>query len=344
MSPQRPEQLTRTWVHNALTALCMLVPVFGPGAAYAVDLAFPGPAQPTAALRDPSATFGLPTGPWDGSAIPARRVDGAVDRRAWRIDAPGLSTLALIAPLRDQLSAAGYDTIFECETEACGGFDFRYEIDLLPEPEMHVDLGDFRFLAAERGKEALALMVSRSAMAGFVQVTRVVPLAEPGAVLTAADPATPVMAEAAPRDPAVPEDGAATVSLSASGTPADIAAALDGTGRVVLHDLVFPSGASRLADGDYPSLAELAGWLRQDASRRVALVGHTDASGGLETNIVISRRRADSVRAELVGTYRVPPAQVTAEGVGFLAPLASNATEQGRNINRRVEAVVTEVP
>jgi outer membrane protein OmpA-like peptidoglycan-associated protein len=342
MSPQRPEQLIDTCVHAARSALTALVLGLVPGATLALDLAFPGPAQTTAATREVAATFGLPTGPWNGSAIPARTLDGTIERHAWRIDVPGMSTLALMTPLRDQLAVKGFSILFECQTEACGGFDFRYGADLLPEPEMHVDLGDFRFLAAERGGEALALMVSRSAMAGFVQVTRVLPVDVRAPVLTAADTAPLRMAEGAASVPTL-KDGA-TVTLSTSGGPLDVIAALDVSGRVVLHDLVFPIGASGLAEGEYPSLAALADWLLQDASRRIALVGHTDASGGLDTNIVISRRRADSVRAKLVGIHGVPPAQVVAEGVGYLAPLASNTTAEGRNANRRVEAVVTGVP
>jgi outer membrane protein OmpA-like peptidoglycan-associated protein len=73
----------------------------------------------------------------------------------------------------------------------------------------------------------------------------------------------------------------------------------------------------------------------------VALVGHTDTSGGLETNIVISRRRAEQVRSVLLGQYDVPREQVTAEGVGYLSPRASNLTEAGQQANRRVEVVVT---
>ncbi len=344
MSPKRPEQLKSTWVHSASPALFATFLAMAPGAALAIDLAFPGPAQPTAAVQEAAATFALPTGPWNGAIVPSRQVDGMVDRRAWRIEAPGLATLALMAPLRDQLVAAGFDTIFECETEACGGFDFRFDADLLPEPEMHVDLGDFRFLSAERGDEVIALMVSRSAMAGFVQATRVLPTDGPETVLAVADPAPVRMAPGEPSDRLVAAGGGATVSLSSSGGPTDLTLTLETTGRVVLPDLVFPIGASALAEGEYPSLAQLAGWLRDDPARRVALVGHTDASGGLDTNIVISQRRAASVRAELLGTYGVPASQVTAEGVGFLAPLASNATEEGRKANRRVEAVVTITP
>jgi OOP family OmpA-OmpF porin len=70
------------------------------------------------------------------------------------------------------------------------------------------------------------------------------------------------------------------------------------------------------------------------------LVGHTDATGGLEINISVSRRRAASVVERLVAAYNVPRAQIAAEGVGYLAPRATNLTDAGRTANRRVEAVL----
>jgi OOP family OmpA-OmpF porin len=57
--------------------------------------------------------------------------------------------------------------------------------------------------------------------------------------------------------------------------------------------------------------------------------------------MAISRRRAESARALLTGRYGADPARVEAFGMGYFAPVASNATPEGREANRRVEAVVT---
>lgn len=115
-------------------------------------------------------------------------------------------------------------------------------------------------------------------------------------------------------------------------------------GAVVLQGLDFGTGAAELTDGRYAALAALAAWLAANPDKTVALVGHTDASGGLDGNIVISKRRAASVRTRLIEAYGVPGAQIEAQGVGYLAPIASNATEAGRQKNRRVEAVLTSTP
>ena len=69
-------------------------------------------------------------------------------------------------------------------------------------------------------------------------------------------------------------------------------------------------------------------------------MGHSDAVGSLEANIALSRARARSVAGRLVDTHGVARGQLRAEGAGYLAPRASNATEDGRALNRRVEVVV----
>ena len=109
----------------------------------------------------------------------------------------------------------------------------------------------------------------------------------------------------------------------------------------VLEDLVFASGSSALAAGRYGSLAGLAAWLEADAQGQIILVGHTDASGTLEGNVKLSKLRAESVRQELLHSYKVAPEQVQAEGIGFLSPRASNLTPEGRDKNRRVEVMAT---
>jgi outer membrane protein OmpA-like peptidoglycan-associated protein len=330
--------------------LCAQQSVAAPGLALTLD--FASPADPTATRSDPQSSYRLPTGPFDGTAVPARLTEGAVQAQAWRIAGEGQSTLALMSGLKAQLGAQGWRVVYECEAQACGGFDFRFATEVLPEPDMHVDLGDFRYLAAEKGDEVASLIVSRSASAGFVQLTRV-------SSAPATGTAPPVIL--ADKGDPVPDDRTATLSVpsgqsttfSTAGAPPfpppDAAAGpllsrLEQTGSAALDDLRFASGSADLEDGEYASLSMLAGWLRADATRRVALVGHTDASGALEANIALSRRRAEQVRAVLTGPLEVPRAQVVAEGVGYLSPRASNLTEAGRQANRRVEVVVTTAP
>ena len=299
----------------------------------ALELTMPAPVVALESRAEPMASLVLPTGPFAEGQLPGRRVEGALDQRAWTLEARGQSTAALTAPLRADLEAQGYKVIYDCETRACGGFDFRFAIDVMPEPAMHVDLGDFRYLTAEKGAEVVTLLVSRSPSYGFVQMTRIATnaLPPPEGLPELPGPVAPV-APGAPVNPSADPPPQ---------PPADLAGQLQALGGAALDDLVFASGSAALEDGDYASLLALADWLAADPARRIALVGHTDASGGLAANVQLSKKRAEAVRQVLLTRHDVAPGQVIAEGVGPLAPRATNLTEEGRTRNRRVEAIVT---
>lgn len=296
-------------------ALLALLPL----PALAQSLPFPTPAEVTAERAEPLTSHALPIGPWADGALPTRRVEGALRQTAWRLTAPGLPTLAVLQPLRDALIDDGYGLIFECETQTCGGFDFRFATEVFPAPAMHVDLGDFRFAALARGTDEVAgLLVSRGGDRAYVQLTQVGAAAP---VAVAAEAPEPVEA-----------------------APPGIAAAFASAGAVVLEDLAFATGADDLGSTAFDTLERLAEYLRSNPDHRVTLVGHTDFVGGLDGNIALSQRRAASVVERLVTQHGVPRAQLSAAGAGYLAPRASNLTEAGRALNRRVEAVLTTAP
>ncbi|MBW7921041.1 MAG: OmpA family protein [Rubellimicrobium sp.] len=291
---------------------CWTIPaVLPPVAAVALELTMPATAERVVEDITPVGAYALPAGPWADGTLPVHVTEGRVTRQVWRVEGSG--DLDVIRALRAQLEAQGLAVLLDCAARDCGGFDFRFATEVLPPPRMQVDLAAFRFLAAEGpGPEAAGVLFSPGDDALFVQVITVAPEGAPGPAPVAADPAP-------------------------SG---DIGAALERAGRVVLADLLFPSGSAQLGAGDYGSLAALAAWLAADPSRVVALVGHTDAQGSLETNTALSRRRATSVMERLATDYGVPRRQMRAEGVGWLAPVASNLTPEGREANRRVEAVL----
>ncbi|KPP86186.1 MAG: OmpA-OmpF porin, OOP family [Rhodobacteraceae bacterium HLUCCA08] len=307
-------------IRTALACLCLATP------AAADTLSFPANARLLAEEAEPLGLYAMPTGAWTDAGMPVLSGEGQVIRQAWQVDAPGLSSFEILRPLRDQLSAAGFELVFLCATDACGGFDFRLNAGVMPAPDMHVNLADFRYLAARRtddeGRtELLSLLVSRSGGAGHVQVTRVGPAAAD--VPLAEATGDPMRAERTPQ------------------ITGDLAQDLEANGHAVLADLSFETGSARLAQGDYASLRALADYLRANPDRVVALVGHTDSVGSLEGNIALSRRRAASVLERLVGDHGIPRRQLDAQGMGYLAPVASNLTEDGREANRRVEAILT---
>ena len=109
---------------------------------------------------------------------------------------------------------------------------------------------------------------------------------------------------------------------------------------MALDDLKFETGAASLSNGEYQSLLDLAEFMLDNPSAVIAVVGHTDATGDLDVNIRVSKQRAEAVRTRLIEEFNVPVDSLQAEGMGYLAPRASNLTRQGRERNRRVEAVI----
>lgn len=306
----------------------LLITALVAGAPALADIVLPAGAALRHEAREAGGTYELPIGRHNGDTMPTIGTEGAILTRAWRIGGTGMSSFQLLVSLREQLIGEGYDILFECDQDSCGGYDFRFDTRVVEEPEMHVDLGDYRFLSAHMPGDSgiyASVLTSRSSSAGFVQLIQV----SPAGVL-------PAQTVTSSKAPATGETGQPAVLA----TPGDVGTAMETVGRYVLSDLRFETGSSALGDGRYDSLADLAGYLAAHPDRRVALVGHTDAKGPLPANIAISKRRATSVMERLITDYDVPAGQLEADGVGYLSPLASNQTDEGRTLNRRVEAIL----
>ncbi|WP_417263437.1 OmpA family protein [Celeribacter sp.] len=288
--------------------------------ASALDL--PGAASETARQSELASAEPFPTGVYKGEDTPRIMAEGDVERVAYRVTGTSLTSHQLITPLRSQLEAEGFQTLFACADTVCGGFDFRYQLDVLPEPAMHVDLSDYQYLVAEHADGRVAsLLTSHAPGAGFVQISTVTPSDAPPVELT------------------TPSQTDFTQSLRPSAT-GDLVTRLEARGRVVLDDLTFDTGSATLGEGPFTSLQTLAGYLASHPEARIILVGHTDNTGSLDSNTGLSRQRAQAVRQRLITTYGVPSGQISADGIGYLAPRVSNSTPEGREQNRRVEAVI----
>lgn len=289
--------------------------------------AFELPRAATLAFEHTTQTgrYAVPLGPITDGGLPVSAQDGQITRRVWQIPQTTVSALRLFQDIRDQFTQDGQELLFECDARACGGFDFRYAIEVLEAPTMFVDLGNFHFASfADPATEARqTLLVSKGAATGYVQLIEV---RAPGTA------------------PQTPRASTAPIAPGLLASEMDLAEKLVTAGATILDDLEFATGADALTDGRFNSVVQLAAFLTTRPEARVVLVGHTDATGSLDGNIALSKRRAEAVQARLIDRYGVRPEQVAAEGVGFLAPRTGNADETGRSINRRVEVVLVSGP
>lgn len=112
-------------------------------------------------------------------------------------------------------------------------------------------------------------------------------------------------------------------------------------GYVNLYGILFDSGKDIPKAGSEPVLKELAGFIRNNAEIKIEIIGHTDSEGDAAYNEDLSRRRAKSVRSWLK-KEGIDVANILADGKGESSPVASNETDAGKALNRRVEVRVIE--
>jgi OOP family OmpA-OmpF porin len=73
---------------------------------------------------------------------------------------------------------------------------------------------------------------------------------------------------------------------------------------------------------------------------KAEIQGYTDNVGDPKTNVFLSQHRAKAIMDVLVEKYKIDPARLTAKGYGEENPIAPNDTKEGREKNRRVEAII----
>ncbi len=244
----------------------------------------------------------------DGKPVDARRLEGRATRIAYRTG-KGPSIIEVARNFENQLAKAGFETLLVCDTDACGGIPFVEAVDVLPIPQMWIDGFNYRYYAGRRvqgGRETyVSVLVSMNNDDIYTQLTAV----DLGAI----------------------ENKMVDAAAMAKG--------LGENGRIALYGIYFDTDKVVVKPESRPTLDEIAKLLQSQPRLNVFIVGHTDSQGTHDYNVTLSRRRAEAVAAALIQNYNISKARLSTAGVGFLAPVRSNATEDGRALNRRVELV-----
>jgi outer membrane protein OmpA-like peptidoglycan-associated protein len=108
---------------------------------------------------------------------------------------------------------------------------------------------------------------------------------------------------------------------------------------LTIGDVLFSTGKADLSPDANKSVAKLAEFLKKYPNRNVLIEGHTDSVGKDDYNLALSQKRADSVKAQLVGD-RIEGGRITTVGYGEKYPMASNDTKAGKAQNRRVDVII----
>jgi OmpA-OmpF porin, OOP family len=243
----------------------------------------------------------------------SQHLEGKITGIVYRSPA-GRSELEIFRNYESAVKQAGFETLFDCAKEACadGGRYTLYGNGSWD--EYWWPSHDIRYLSAK---------LSRQQGDAYVSV-----FVEKGPGTNDGPTVTLFVIEMKPM-----ETGLVTVDA------ATLAADLTRIGHASVYGIYFDTGKADVKPESDATLAEIGKLLKQDASLKLYVVGHTDNVGTLANNMDLSKRRADAVVKILTIKYSISAARLSAQGDGPLAPVASNDTEDGRAKNRRVELV-----
>lgn len=262
-------------------------------------------------------SFNLAVGPGKNRQIESSKsLEGRVTIIRYAIDKER-STLEVFRNYELFLKKKGFETLYSCADKECGGRDFNLAV--IP---YSMEQGDAvkgqRYLAAllkrPEGDLHVSLYVTKASGLGGKKKDQVY-------VRLAVIEAKPM------------ETGLQHVSA------AEMADKIAGEGRIALYGILFDTDSAAIKPESRPALDEIGKLLTNDPALSLYIVGHTDNQGSYDYNKDLSQRRAAAVVADLVKTYGITQSRLTPVGVSFLAPVASNRTEEGRAKNRRVELV-----
>lgn len=110
-------------------------------------------------------------------------------------------------------------------------------------------------------------------------------------------------------------------------------------GKLVTYGITFDVNKADIKSESFGTLKGIAGVLAENPDVNVKIIGHTDGDGDDAKNLDLSKRRAESVKNELVKNFGIDSSRLTTEGAGETKPIAANDIPVNKARNRRVEII-----
>ena len=248
---------------------------------------------------------------WDREkGISRLDVRGRTTTKVFQIDGTSLTLDQMLQPIITHLNDKQFSIELYCNTNVCGGFNFRKKLTISNPPYMLVNVANYSVVTAVKNRSAISLVASKLGNTIYLQILSI-GTTNNDLILQNQEPLKDNYSSK------LKEDGA-----------------------IVLDDLIYRSGSADLGPGPFESLSALANFLKVTPGSSIILVGHSDAIGELRKNIELSRNRAQAVVDRLIKDYGIGQSRISAQGIGFLSPKTNNSTEKSRKKNRRVEAIL----
>jgi outer membrane protein OmpA-like peptidoglycan-associated protein len=113
--------------------------------------------------------------------------------------------------------------------------------------------------------------------------------------------------------------------------------------KFVIYKIYFETGKANILSISYPFLDEIGKILLANPELKIEIEGHTDnvpiSTPEFPSNIHLSKARAEAVKKYIVNKFKIDPERIKTVGYGDTKPIASNETEEGRALNRRIEII-----
>lgn len=119
----------------------------------------------------------------------------------------------------------------------------------------------------------------------------------------------------------------------------DLRRQLMAEGRVSTNGILFDSGSANIQPQSLGIIRQISQVLMQDENIKLNIIGHTDSDGNNDTNLKLSKARANAVKEALINIYKISGDRLQTDGKGESEPVGDNSTNQGKSQNRRVEFV-----
>jgi len=115
--------------------------------------------------------------------------------------------------------------------------------------------------------------------------------------------------------------------------------AIESEGKATIYGILFDVAKSTIKPESDVALKQIADYLNKFPEVKIIIVGHTDITGSFQSNITLSKERAESIKTYLITNGKIDKSRLQSDGVGPLCPVSTNSTDDGRKLNRRVEIV-----
>lgn len=243
-------------------------------------------------------------------------IEGRLTRISYLAPA-GRSGVEVFRNYQRELAGRGFETLFVAEEDATG-YRFCNRYQGIYSQIFEYNDRNCRYLVARKGGITAAIFVTefQDGMSGRLSPVKGQPLVQVDVI----------------EDKAMDQR---MVTVSAE----KMASSISDTGRIALYGILFDFDKTEVKPESAPTIAQMAKLLKGEPGLKLMVVGHTDNAGGWDYNLNLSKRRAAAVVRVLVEQHGIESARLMPMGAGFMAPVASNRSEEGRAKNRRVELV-----